>query len=270
VRSSADRADFDFLLASARAGRALDLDDFTHLDQPIGIWNYIRIANDIVRQLPSGHVLDWGCGFGQMTYLLRRRGLEVTAFDLGEPEGGVMPDIPVCQGLEVVRTGHPTQLPLSDGTFQAVLSCGVLEHVDEFSQPGNEEISLREIGRVMRPGGRLFIYQLPQRHAWQEALARRLRRGYCHPRRFTAEEISRMLRDAGYSVTRVRRANMLPKNLTGMPAAVRKMYSRFSAPLLAVDAALCKVPVLRALAGVLEITAVRQGDDRAASSSAAA
>ena len=67
-----------------------------------------------------------------------------------------------------------------------------------------------------------------------------------------------MLRAAGYSVVRVRRANLLPKNLTGMPNLVRKAYSRFSKTLLAVDAALSAVPGLRAVAGVLEITAVRE------------
>ena len=67
-----DRADYDFLFANARAARALNLPDFLHLDQPIGAWNYIRIANDIARQVPAGRLLDWGCGYGQMTYLLQR------------------------------------------------------------------------------------------------------------------------------------------------------------------------------------------------------
>ena len=77
-----DQEDYQFLLANARAGRALGLPDFVHLDQPIGLWNYIRIANDIAHQTPPGRLLDWGCGYGQMTYLLQRRNFQVTPFDI--------------------------------------------------------------------------------------------------------------------------------------------------------------------------------------------
>ncbi len=254
-QSEFNQSDFNFLLSNARAGKALGLPHFIHLDQPIGIWNYIRIADDIARQVSSGHVLDWGCGYGQLTYLLRRRGFQVTAFDIGEPDKTTLPDIPLCHELDVVYTTHPTDLPFTEKNFDVVISCGVLEHVDESSQPGNEMKSLHEIARVLRPGGRLLIYQLPQRYAWQEAIIRRLHLGYAHPRRYTASEITKMLQQTGYSVQRIRRANLIPKNLTGMPNKLRSVYSRFSHSLIALDGILCKTPGLNHLAGVLEITA---------------
>jgi len=249
--------EYDFLLANARAGKALGLPDFIHLDQPIGIRSYIRIADDIARHVSPCDLLDWGCGWGQMTYLLRRRGFRVTPFDIGEPGAVTLPDIPLSRELDVVFATHPTKLPFCDGSFDAVLSCGVLEHVDEFSQPGNERLSLREIARVLRPGGSLLIYQLPQRYAWQEAVSRRLRLGYAHPRRFTATEITTLLKQAGYSIETVRRANLIPRNLTGMPDGLRAIYSRFSKALIALDGHLCKAPGLDHLAGALEIRARR-------------
>src|SRR5579862_6647551 len=189
--SPSNQQDFDFLRANAREGLALGLANFIHLDQPIGIWNYLRIADDIADQVQPGRLLDWGCGYGQMTYLLRKRGFAVTPFDIGDVDKR-LPNIPLCRDLEVVRTTHPTDLPFGDGSFDAVLSCGVLEHVDEFSAPGNEVKSLREISRILRPGGHLLIYQLPQRYAWMEAIVRRLRLGYAHPRRYTLAEITGM------------------------------------------------------------------------------
>lgn len=257
-RTQLDQADFDFLLRNAQAGKALGLTHFIHLDQPIGIWNYIRIANSIARQIPSGHILDWGCGYGQMTYLLKRRGFHVTAFDMGETNNTALPDIPLCHEIEVVYSSHPTHLPFSDAAFDAVLSCGVLEHVGEGSQPGNELETLGEIARVVRPGGHLLIYQLPQRYAWQEALVRRLKLGYTHPRRYTATEITNILQQTGYSVKELRRANLIPKNLTGMPNILRVAYSRLSNPLIALDGSICKIPWLHNLAGVLEVTAQRK------------
>ena len=115
-----DRADYAFLRDNARAGLALHLPAFIHLDRPIGAWNYIRIANDIARQA-AGHVLDWGCGYGQMTYLLRQRGFQITSFDIGAPDA-TLPDIPICRDLTVVRSQHPTPLPFEPASFDAVLS----------------------------------------------------------------------------------------------------------------------------------------------------
>lgn len=251
-----DQADFAFLQASARAAKALNIPHFTHLDQPIGIWNYIRIAHDIWEQMPVGYgqILDWGCGYGQMSYLLQRRGYTVIPFDVGDPMDP-LPDIPLCHALSFVRVLEPTRLPFEDASFDAVLSCGVLEHVDEYSQPGNEIKSLGEIARVLRPGSLFFIYQLPQQYAWQEFAIRHLKLGYAHPRRFRVNEIIGMLGRAGFRVQRLRCANLIPRNLTGMPERLRVLYSRLSRPLIALDKQLCRVPPLNQIAGVLEITA---------------
>ena len=254
--SPQDRDDFDFLARTADAARAQQLTHFIHLDQPVGRWNYIRIANEIAQRVPRGRLLDWGCGFGQMTYLLRRRGFDVTPYDVGEEVR--LPDLPLTRDLGMVRGSHPTMLPFPDGSFDTVLSCGVLEHVDEFSEPGNEIQSLREIRRVLRPGGQFVIYQLPQAHSWQEALMRRLKLGYWHRRLFSEREIRRLLEAEGFHVRLVRRNNLFPKNLTGMPEAVRRLYSRASIVLLDWDRALCRIPGLNRVAGVLELIAVRR------------
>jgi SAM-dependent methyltransferase len=252
-----DQADYDFLLAQARADKFLAPVHYVHLDQPIGVLNYLRIANDIAQQIQPCRLLDWGCGYGQMTYLLQRRNFQVTAFDVVESDNTTWHNSALYRNLEVIRGSHPTALPFTDKSFDAVLSCGVLEHVDEGSQSGNEIKSLREIARILRPGGTLLIYQLPQKLAWQEALARKLKLGYTHPRRYTSSEISRILSENGYTVRRLRRANLIPKNLTGIPSVLRDIYSRLGKLLIAADRALCFIPGLNQFAGVLEITAQR-------------
>ena len=150
---------------------------------------------------------------------------------------------------------EPTALSFDSAAFDAVLSCGVLEHVDEYSQPGNELKSLAEIKRVLRTTGRLLIYQLPQKDAWQEAIIRRLKLGYSHPRRYTTSEIRRMLVQTGFESVMIRRANLIPKNLTGIPAPIRRVYSKLSKPLISVDTAASQIPGIRNFAGVFEIDA---------------
>jgi SAM-dependent methyltransferase len=174
-----------------------------------------------------------------------------------------MPDIPLCRALRAVYVPHPTHLPFEAGVFDAVLCCGVLEHVEESNPRGNAVESLRELARVLRPHGRLLIYQLPQRCAWQEAVVRRLRLGYAHPRRYSEDEITGMLRETGYRVQGVRRANLFPRNLTCLPEWLRATYSLFSHAVIALDGVLCGVPGLNRLAGVVEVCAQRDAEHAA-------
>jgi hypothetical protein len=142
--------------------------------------------------------------------------------------------------------------------LDAVLSCGVFEHIDEYSQPGNEARSLSEIYRILKSRGRLMMYQLPQNSAWQEAVIRVLKLGYAHPRRYHAKEITAILRKAGFNIAQMRRANLIPKNLTGMPGALRRSYSKAARPLIHIDGVVSQAPLLRKLAGVFEIDAVKR------------
>jgi SAM-dependent methyltransferase len=253
-----DEQDLKFLLENARVGASVSTVNFEHLDHSFSLLSYIRIAHLISRDVRTGaSVLDWGCGMGQMSYLMQRRGLQVTSFDVDAGYGN-LPDLPLTQTFKRILGEHATQLPFEDRSFDAVLSCGVLEHVDEFSEKGNELKSLREIARILNERGQLLIYQLPQQLAWQEALARQLRLGYCHPRRYTAREITGILTTCGFDVLTLRRANLIPRNLTGLPRIVRRTYSRFSKVLSALDEVLCRIPGLNRFAGVLEITAVKR------------
>src|SRR3712207_7505999 len=45
-----------------------------NLRHALQLREYVAIADRIARDAP-GRTLDWGCGFGQMTALLRERGL---------------------------------------------------------------------------------------------------------------------------------------------------------------------------------------------------
>lgn len=177
---------------------------------------------------PGVTVLDWGCGRGHFTYYLLRRGYRVTAYSLEDP-----PELfgKLSAGererLTFVRGEDPAVLPFEDGSFDAVFSVGVLEHVRELG--GTEVASLAEIRRVLRPGGLLLVYHLPNRYSPIEAVARIRHRRHdpregfrFHQYRFTAAEISRLSEAAGFRLRAIGRYGFLPRNsLSRLPASAR-------------------------------------------------
>lgn len=233
-----------------------------NLRSKLTVLTYIRIADEIRRQLapgPNVQVLDWGMGAGQMSYLLANRGYTVTSYQYIESkDSAASATVEHAKhefaGLELpLVTGHdPVNLPFPDAHFDAVLSCGVLEHVSD------EVGSLREIRRVLKPGGLFFIYQLPQKGSWLEFVIGRLKLGYVHERKYSKRSIEQLVGAEGFGVSVLQRANMLPKNFTGMPGKLKQLFEKQPQLVLKVDRALGKVPLLNQLGGILELTAYKR------------
>ena len=192
-----------------------------------------------------GPVLDWGTGFGQVAKLLVEEGADVTPFEY-------RPDLP--EGTRPLErypelTAHsspdPVRLPFEDGRFDAVLSCGVLEHVQD------PDGSLDELRRVLRPGGTFYLYNLPNRWAYTEKVARILG-GYYHgklpdDRVYTLTSARALLEGHGFDVRELRRAHMLPLLLGGPPGVV-----------WGVSSALERVPGLKLFATTIEGVAAKR------------
>lgn len=109
-----------------------------------------RFALEVVEAgLPRGSkVLDVGCGPGEMAAKLMQRGYEVWGLDIAEPM--------ICHarkrcGTDRFRVGDIEHIPFPENTFDGVVCLGVLEYLDV------DEIALREIHRVLKPGGRAVI-----------------------------------------------------------------------------------------------------------------
>lgn len=111
----------------------------------------------------SERVLDLGCGPGSMRNQLS--GLNVVGMDVDPKQRPT-----VC--------GVSQNLPFADGSFDFVVSNHSLEHFRD------AEGAIREIGRVLKPGGRLFV-SVPEGASFSDRLYRLMFCGGDHWQRFS-------------------------------------------------------------------------------------
>ena len=142
-------------------GIAPDYDRLNHL-MSLGVdrsWRR-RALREIVDAGRPQALLDIACGTGDFAIAIARRmhpGSRITGLDLSEGMLRVMRQKVADAGLEAqidCLQGDCEALPFPDGTFDvATIAFGIrnFEH---------RETALREILRVLRPGGRLVILEL--------------------------------------------------------------------------------------------------------------
>jgi SAM-dependent methyltransferase len=127
-------------------------------------------------------VLEIGCGLGTDTVRFARAGARVTAVDITETAVALTRARLADEGLDgEVLQADAEELPFADASFDLVYSWGVLHHTPD------TERSIREVARVVRPGGeaRVMLYNrrslfalgvwlvrgAPRRRSLAEALA---------------------------------------------------------------------------------------------------
>jgi ubiquinone/menaquinone biosynthesis C-methylase UbiE len=219
----------------------------SNIASPVGLAQYRAIAAEVASWAGPGRILDWGAGWGQTSLLLRAHGARVVAYDVEDK--GAASGLLRETGVRYVVTPGP-QLPFADGEFDAVLNCGVLEHVDD------EGAALAELRRVLRPGGRLFTYHLPNRYAYTEWLGRQLGR-FHHERTYTRREAAALFERAGFRVEGCRAFHVLPRNVWGRLPERLALAPWTGVAYDRLDALLERLPGIRGLATAWAVVADR-------------
>jgi SAM-dependent methyltransferase len=210
---------------------------------------YEAIVRRIRADRPGGRILDWGCGWGQISDMLWRAGLTVDSFEYGGPHApNAIVELPRFPDRFAYVSSDPVRLPYADASFDAILSCGVLEHVQD------PDASLEELRRVLRPGALLYVYKLPNRFSYLERIAKAAGLSYHgqaeHDRLYTITSSRALLVSHCFDLLEIRYANMLPLTLTG------RVVTALAPALWAANRTLARIPLLNRVATNVELVAV--------------
>jgi ubiquinone/menaquinone biosynthesis C-methylase UbiE len=210
---------------------------------------YLAIVRRIEADAPR-LVLDWGCGWGQVSDLLVQHGVSVRSFEYAADRPDGPQPLVRYPHLSAYISNDPRRLPYADGEFEAVLSCGVLEHVED------PDASLEEIKRVLEPGGTFYIYKLPNSASYLEAIARRIG-WYYHgalpnERVYTKSSACDLVSRHGFVISESRMMNVLPLTISG------SLTGRYAEQIWDINRRLSALPGLKRLATNIEIVASRR------------
>jgi 2-polyprenyl-3-methyl-5-hydroxy-6-metoxy-1,4-benzoquinol methylase len=161
VRMVGDRADADVRERTAKSF-AYEWERFGEL-RPEWHRNFLDYLRPLSpRWLEGKRVLDVGTGSGRHARQAAELGAEVVAVDLGGAIDVARRNLP--QKVLTVQA-DAEELPFAEGSFDLVMSIGVLHHLPD------PAAALRSIARYARPGGLVHVYlywQPPWR--WHRAL----------------------------------------------------------------------------------------------------
>lgn len=124
-------------------------------------WIMARIEREAAI-LKGKHLLEVGCGMGYDSLEFLKRGVRVTATDLTPNAVKLTRRHFEIEGVQAkdVRTANALDLPFDDNTFDAVWANGVLHAT------GDTARAIREVRRVLRPGGRAIISHFYRKPSW--------------------------------------------------------------------------------------------------------
>jgi 2-polyprenyl-3-methyl-5-hydroxy-6-metoxy-1,4-benzoquinol methylase len=164
----------------------------------------------------GARVLDVGCGGGQIAQAFAGQGARVIGFEVNYEKAAdvVRGSMNGLTGSLNALAADAHQLPFADNAFDLVILSDVLEHVKK------PAIVVREVDRVLRPGGLLYA-SLPNRYsilnlisdphyqvpgvglmprwmaAWYVVKLLRITDGYRTEKYFTQGEVVRLLGQVG-------------------------------------------------------------------------
>jgi SAM-dependent methyltransferase len=178
----------------------------------------------VLEHCPRGSGLDVGCGTGVLAARLAAAGYEMSGVDPSEGMLGVLRER--APEVRAVRASG-TELPFAGDCFDVVTSVAVLHHI---ADPAGVRLALAEMVRVVRPGGRVLVWDHNPRNPYWGRLMARVPQDTGEERLVPEREVLDGLRAAGgevlCSVQLGLVADFTPRAALRVAAAVERLAER--------------------------------------------
>lgn len=113
---------------------------------------YFRLKNALkFLNKKSGNVLELGCGAGQFIRAIKNKRPDINCYGCDISKTAIEEANKIGGGIKY-DVSEENNLPYEDNFFDSVLIFDVLEHVE------NPDIILKEVNRILKPGGMFFAY----------------------------------------------------------------------------------------------------------------
>ncbi len=112
-------------------------------------------------------MLEVGCGMGFDTLMWAQHGVNITTIDLSDKSLALARKNLARKNLSATfLNASALDLPFADEQFDVVYSRGVLHHT------GDTPRGIREVHRVLKPGGTAFICHIYRRYSWMYLISK--------------------------------------------------------------------------------------------------
>jgi 2-polyprenyl-3-methyl-5-hydroxy-6-metoxy-1,4-benzoquinol methylase len=131
-----------------------------YLNPPADTAHSLEYAFHVLGDVRDRTVLEFGCGTGECTLLLARRGAQVQAVDISPELIAIAKTRLAVNGINAGVTFHTASvydIPVADASVEVVFGMSILHHLDL-------ALAAREVLRILKPGGRA-IFREPVRNS---------------------------------------------------------------------------------------------------------
>jgi SAM-dependent methyltransferase len=154
---------------------------------------------------PNSPVLEVGCGDASFTKELAKYSPDVTAIDISSAQ--IAENNRRFAGIKFLQHDVAEQFPFANATFEVIWCSEVLEHLFD------PAFALREMHRIMRPGGRLLV-TVPYHGRFKNVLIALFKwdehfvPSNPHIRFYTKRTLGRLAANAGFAAIQMKTCGM--------------------------------------------------------------